>query len=155
MPSEDTMMAFNKSQPQIISTITTLSISDPPPVHGLSIEPHKPEETSPSPLGPQLPATANPNPGLTFTCHHPPCHLRSFPTHRLLIRHKSTSLLHEYCRRCDLDFPSITAKLIHLIESDRHLACAECGEEFGCVDGLIAHVRRVGAFTPLPTSLSE
>lgn len=40
------------------------------------------------------------------------------------------------------------AKLIHLIESERHLACAECGEEFGCEDGLISHVRRVsGSFT--------
>ncbi len=79
----------------------------------------------------------------TFTCPNPPCNGVSFPTARLLIRHKSTSLFHEYCRKCDLDFPSLETKLIHLIESERHRACAECGEEFGCEDGLVRHVWRV------------
>jgi hypothetical protein len=73
---------------------------------------------SPSSSSPTSASTSSSEPSTgIFTCANPPCHALSFPSARLLTRHKSTSLFHDYCRKCDLDFPSADAKLSHLIET--------------------------------------
>ncbi|ERF72480.1 hypothetical protein EPUS_07689 [Endocarpon pusillum Z07020] len=154
MPSEDSPASSASPHPHLTPHGIDLSPSTPSSPDPTSLEPSKPANeppptpstpTPPPPFQPPSPSSPKPKPKpkQTFTCPPPACNAITFPTARLLMRHKSTSLFHEYCRKCDLDFASLEAKLIHLIESERHLACAECGEEFGCEDGLVRHVWRV------------
>jgi DNA-directed RNA polymerase subunit RPC12/RpoP len=67
-------------------------------------------------------------------------------------RHKKDT--HDYCRRCDIDFRSWEEFHLHKMESDRHIACPECGEEFRTSGGrerhvllvVLAYERRGGGF---------
>jgi DNA-directed RNA polymerase subunit RPC12/RpoP len=75
-----------------------------------------------------------------FRCTYAGCNL-SFDDADARTAHKD--LEHDYCMRCNVDFPNHEALLKHKIESVRHIVCPICGMEFGGVAGRDQHVMRV------------
>lgn len=55
--------------------------------------------------------------------------------------HKITE--HEYCERCDEDFPDEERLLLHKIISVKHIVCPVCGLEFRSSGGRDVHIRQV------------
>ncbi|KAI5310437.1 hypothetical protein KEM55_007161 [Ascosphaera atra] len=75
-----------------------------------------------------------------FDC--PLCRL-SFNTRKELVKHKTNSPRHEYCKRCDEDFETEEYLLVHKILSPRHIACHICGLDYKSESGKDAHVRQM------------
>ncbi|PYH41594.1 putative C2H2 finger domain protein [Aspergillus saccharolyticus JOP 1030-1] len=49
---------------------------------------------------------------------------------------------HDYCQRCDEDFPDEERLLLHKITSVRHIVCPVCGVEFRSTGGRDVHIRQ-------------
>jgi hypothetical protein len=86
------------------------------------------------------PAAADPAASALFHCTYADCSL-SFNDEDDRAAHKDME--HDYCRRCNVDFPNYETLLKHKIESVKHVVCPICGMEFGTVSGRDQHVLRV------------
>ncbi|KAL9096840.1 MAG: hypothetical protein Q9165_000804 [Trypethelium subeluteriae] len=61
----------------------------------------------------------------------------------MMKKHKISCSNHDYCRKCDLDFPDYDSHLSHRVESDAHITCDRCGQDFGSDSGLNRHKKQV------------
>ncbi|KAF2817637.1 uncharacterized protein BDZ99DRAFT_431877 [Mytilinidion resinicola] len=70
-----------------------------------------------------------------------PCNQR-FKTAKELRRHKKYRDDHDYCYKCDKDFPDWAAYVKHKSEEplQHPAACRVCGEEFGSISGMKRHL---------------
>lgn len=75
-----------------------------------------------------------------FHCTYADCDL-SFDDEDARAAHKDME--HDYCMRCNVDFPNDEALLMHKIESVKHVVCPICGAEFSTGSGRDQHVLRV------------
>lgn len=74
----------------------------------------------------------------------PQCPQLKFNSVPELRRHKVKNLsTHHYCSVCDEDFTDVDAKEFHTINSDKHITCPECYNEFKSPGGLQLHMRTV------------
>ncbi|KAL1961114.1 hypothetical protein VTO42DRAFT_3059 [Malbranchea cinnamomea] len=74
-------------------------------------------------------------------CTFEDCNL-TFPTVKAMQKHKMLAVEHEYCSRCDEDFPDENHYIYHKLQSSRHIACHVCGEEFKSEGGKDAHIKQ-------------
>ncbi|KAF2239037.1 hypothetical protein EV356DRAFT_573064 [Viridothelium virens] len=65
-----------------------------------------------------------------------------FEDETMMKRHKVSSNNHDYCRKCDIDFPDYDSHLSHRVESDKHITCDRCGQDFGSKSGLTRHKKQ-------------
>ena len=70
---------------------------------------------------------------------------RGFTKETDMKRHKDED--HEWCRLCDVDCADDEALLMHKIESDMHICCAICGEDFRSDMGRDRHVKQVSSWS--------
>ena len=59
-------------------------------------------------------------------------------------KHKAQD--HEWCRICDVDCADDLAMLAHKVQSEMHICCDVCGEDFRSERGKELHMRQVGFF---------
>lgn len=76
-----------------------------------------------------------------FPCTYPDCTL-GFAKEKALKNHKEEE--HHYCRFCDEDFHDFDDLLYHKLESEVHICCCICGEDFRSEAGRDCHERQVG-----------
>lgn len=64
-------------------------------------------------------------------------------------RHKRNTEIHDYCHKCDEDFPDVDSFNEHkAFRPDKHdKACRLCVMEFKSKDGLKLHVELVGGYS--------
>lgn len=76
-------------------------------------------------------------------CTYDDCY-ESFDTVATMKRHKKYSD-HDYCHKCDEDFPDFEAFAFHkILKPDVHnKACRVCGDEFKSVSGMRRHIELV------------
>ena len=58
-------------------------------------------------------------------------------------RHKDED--HDWCRLCDVDCADDEALLAHKVQSDMHICCDVCGEDFRSDMGKERHLRQVSS----------
>lgn len=75
-----------------------------------------------------------------FPCTYDKC-TRGFVKERDMKKHKDDD--HEWCRVCNVDCEDDDALLYHKINSERHICCAFCGEDFRSEAGRDRHQRQV------------
>jgi hypothetical protein len=80
-----------------------------------------------------------------FPCTYANC-TRGFVKEKDMIRHKVEN--HDYCRVCKIDFEDDGALLRHKINSEDHICCVVCGEDFRSASGRDRHQRQVRSDSP-------
>lgn len=75
-----------------------------------------------------------------FPCTYEEC-TRGFMTKKAFKDHKEEE--HNYCRDCDEDYDSWELLLNHKTNSDKHICCGVCGQDFRSESGRDKHVRQV------------
>ena len=70
---------------------------------------------------------------------------RGFTKESDMKRHKDED--HEWCRLCGVDCADDEALLEHKVQSDRHICCDFCGEDFRSDMGKERHMRQVRSWT--------
>ncbi|KAF1918524.1 hypothetical protein BDU57DRAFT_445196 [Ampelomyces quisqualis] len=80
-------------------------------------------------------------PLLKVKCTYDDCY-DSFDTESAMKRHKKYSDEHDYCHKCDEDFPDFEAFAFHkILRPDEHdKACRVCGDEFKSLSGMRRHI---------------
>ena len=78
-----------------------------------------------------------------FPCTYEKC-TRGFMTKKAFKDHKEEE--HDYCRACDKDYDSGDKLLEHKMNSDNHICCGVCGQDFRSEAGRDKHVRHVRQF---------
>lgn len=81
-----------------------------------------------------------------FPCTYENCTL-GFMNMKALRGHKEKE--HDYCRICDEDYDSGDKLLEHKMNSNNHICCSVCGQDFGSEGGRDKHVRQVRKFYSL------
>ncbi|RAK79578.1 putative C2H2 finger domain protein [Aspergillus fijiensis CBS 313.89] len=88
---------------------------------------------------PARPSSTKPSEPTRVSCTYAKCG-KQFPSKRDMDIHKITE--HEYCERCDEDFPDEERLLLHKIISVKHIVCPVCGLEFRSSGGRDVHIRQ-------------
>ncbi|KAF3939375.1 hypothetical protein ABW19_dt0207944 [Dactylella cylindrospora] len=70
------------------------------------------------------------------------CPEKKFKTHNNLVEHK-IRVGHEYCKRCDEDFPDAETRERHILGSNKHITCFICKLEFQTNAGLVLHMAHI------------
>lgn len=79
------------------------------------------------------------NPARKYKCTFADC-MEAFPSEALLLRHKASPMSgHDYCKTCKLDFEDDAAYHLHKMESEAHITCSICSEDFKSEGGLKRH----------------
>ena len=78
-----------------------------------------------------------------FPCTYEEC-TRGFMNQKAFKDHKEEE--HNYCRDCDEDYESWELLLNHKSNSDNHICCGVCGQDFRSESGRDKHVRQVRDF---------
>ena len=73
-------------------------------------------------------------------CTYEDC-TRGFTKETDMKRHKDED--HEWCRLCNVDCADDVALLEHKVQSDKHICCDICGEDFRSENGKERHMRQV------------
>ena len=73
-------------------------------------------------------------------CTYEDC-TRGFTNESDMKKHKAQD--HEWCRICDVDCADDTAMLEHKVQSEMHICCDICGEDFRSEKGKERHMRQV------------
>ena len=77
-------------------------------------------------------------------CTYEDC-TRGFTKETDMKRHKDED--HDWCRLCDVDCADLEALLEHKVQSDKHICCDFCGEDFRSDMGKERHMRQVRSWT--------
>ncbi|KAF3914792.1 hypothetical protein ABW20_dc0101905 [Dactylellina cionopaga] len=77
-----------------------------------------------------------------FECSHCKDEPQVFESYSELIEHK-VRVGHDYCRKCDEDFPDRDAFELHTLNSNKHITCYLCGKEFRSESGLELHMENL------------
>ena len=75
-------------------------------------------------------------------CTYEDC-TRGFTKETDMKRHKDDD--HEWCRLCNVDCADDEALLEHKVQSDKHICCDVCGEDFRSDTGKERHMRQVSS----------
>lgn len=75
-----------------------------------------------------------------FPCTYENC-TRGFMNKKAFKDHKEEQ--HDYCRDCDEDYDNWDNLLEHKLNSDNHICCGVCGQDFRSESGRDKHVRQV------------
>ena len=75
-----------------------------------------------------------------FPCTYEHC-TRGFMNKKAFKDHKEEE--HDYCRDCDKDYDNWDELLEHKMNSDNHICCGVCGQDFRSESGRDKHVRQV------------
>lgn len=75
-----------------------------------------------------------------FPCTYEKCS-RGFMNKKAFKDHKEEE--HDYCRECDEDYDNWEELLKHKLNSERHICCGVCGQDFRSESGRDKHVRQV------------
>lgn len=75
-------------------------------------------------------------------CTYEDC-TRGFTKETDMKRHKDED--HEWCRLCNVDCADDEALLEHKVQSDKHICCDVCGEDFRSDTGKERHMRQVSS----------
>lgn len=81
-----------------------------------------------------------------YPCTYDDCDL-GFVALKAMKKHKEE--IHHYCRFCDEDFDDWDQYLSHKIETEEHICCCVCGEDFRSEAGRDRHQRQVSRFSML------
>ncbi len=73
-------------------------------------------------------------------CTYEDC-TRGFTKETDMKRHKDED--HEWCRLCNVDCADDEALLEHKVQSEKHICCDICGEDFRSENGKERHMRQV------------
>ncbi|RVD82625.1 uncharacterized protein DFL_007045 [Arthrobotrys flagrans] len=63
-----------------------------------------------------------------------------FESHAELVKHKIQAE-HQYCKKCDQEFPDRDGLEVHILRSNRHITCFVCVKEFRSESGLQFHTQ--------------
>ena len=88
-------------------------------------------------------------------CTYEDC-TRGFTKEVDMKRHKDED--HEWCRLCNVDCADDEALLEHKVQSEMHICCDICGEDFRSEKGKERHMRQVSSYilnSSLPRSLAD
>ena len=78
-----------------------------------------------------------------FPCTYETC-TRGFMTKKAFKAHKEED--HAYCRECDEDYEDGEELLKHKVNSNNHICCGICGQDFRSESGRDKHFRQVRGF---------
>lgn len=89
-----------------------------------------------------MPATLEPI--KAFPCTFKNCAL-SFDTEKERKKHKKNTPQHDYCAKCNIDFECWDDFVAHKADrnSEVHISCLYCGEDFKTDSGRARHIRQV------------
>lgn len=80
-------------------------------------------------------------------CTYADC-TRGFTKETDMKRHKDED--HEWCRLCNVDCADDLALLEHKVQSEMHICCDVCGEDFRSENGKERHMRQVSSSSRFP-----
>lgn len=91
----------------------------------------------------------------SYPCSYPEC-TDGFSRVKDLKRHKAK--VHDWCSVCEIDCEDDVALIEHRKESTmagegKHIACLQCGDDFGCEAGRDRHTKLVSRLICCPTRL--
>lgn len=78
-----------------------------------------------------------------LNCTFKGCQL-TFPDQKALIKHKDSE--HDYCIKCDMDFPDDETMHVHKMGSEKHIICQICGIDFRSDTGRDRHAKQVSIY---------